>query len=288
MDFVFHVLIMCGIYMILCLSLNLLVGFGGLFNVGHGAFYGIGAYVGALVMIHLKLPFPLELLMSALAAALFGIVVGFPSLRLKGDYLALSTFGFAVVMYTVFMNWIPVTRGPMGIPGVLRPKILFLRFDSLAAYLVLVAVFVVISAFILHRIVDSPFGKSLMAIREDETAALAAGKNVSLIKVTVFSIGAFFAGIAGNLYVHYVTLADPSAFVTDESFLIFSMVVFGGMASLKGSILSAFVLVLFPEVLRFIGIPSFYAAQIRRMLFGFLLVVVILKRPQGLLGSYKF
>lgn len=288
MDFVLHVLIMCGIYMILCLSLNLLVGFGGLFNVGHGAFYGIGAYIGALVMIHWKLPFPIELLMSALTAGLFGIVLGFPSLRLKGDYLALSTFGFAVVMYTVFMNWVPVTRGPMGIPGVLRPQILFIKFHSLAAYLVLVAIMVAISAFILHRIVASPFGKSLMAIREDEIAALAAGKNVALIKVLVFSVGAFFAGIAGNLYVHYISLADPSAFTTDESFLVFSMVVFGGMASLKGSILSAFVLVLFPEVLRFIGIPSFYAAQIRRMLFGFLLMIVIVKRPQGLLGTYKF
>jgi len=288
MDFVLHVLIMCGIYMILCLSLNLMIGFGGLFNVGHGAFYGIGAYVGALVMIHWKLPFPLELLMSALVAGFFGIVLGFPSLRLKGDYLALSTFGFAVAIYTVFLNWLPVTRGPMGIPGVLRPKILFLRFDSLSAYLVLVASIVAITAFVLHRIVDSPFGKSLMAIREDETAALAAGKNVSLIKVLVFSVGAFFAGIAGNLYVHYVSLADPSGFTTDESFLIFSMVVFGGMASLRGSVLSAFVLVLFPEVLRFIGIPSFYAAQIRRMLFGFLLMLVILKRPQGLLGTYRF
>lgn len=288
MNFVYHVFIMSGIYMILCISLNLLIGFGGLFNIGHGAFYGIGAYVGALLTVNANIPFPLDMLVSAIAAGLFGIVVGFPSLRLKGDYLALSTFGFAVVMYTIFNNWMEVTRGPLGIPGVPRPSILCLHFDSLPSYLLLVGVLVGASAFVLHRIVDSPFGKSLMAIREDETAALAAGKNVAQIKVFVFCVGAFFAGIAGNLYVHYIGLADPSAFNTDESFLIFSMVIFGGMASIRGSILSAFILVLFPDLLRFVGIPSFYAAQIRRMLFGFLLVVVILKRPQGLLGSYKF
>jgi len=191
-------------------------------------------------------------------------------------------------MHTIFLNWVAVTRGPMGIPGILRPSILSLSLHSLPAYLLLVVAIVGLSTFIINRIVDSPFGKSLMAIREDEVAALAAGKNIAQIKVLVFSVGAFFAGIAGNLYVHYISLADPSAFTTDESFLIFSMVVFGGMASIKGSILSAFILVLFPELLRFLGIPSFYAAQIRRMLFGLLLILVILKRPQGLVGRYKF
>src|SRR5512139_2600018 len=108
MDFFLHILIMCGIYMILCLSLNLLVGFGGLFNVGHGAFYGIGAYIGALIAAHIAIPFPLEILASGMGAGLFGIAIGFPSLRLKGEYLALTTYGFAVVMYTVFNNWIAV------------------------------------------------------------------------------------------------------------------------------------------------------------------------------------
>ena len=253
MDFVYHVLIMCGIYAILCASLNLLVGFGGLFNVGHGAFYGIGAYIGALIAAHVAIPFPLEILASGIGAGLFGIAIGFPSLRLKGEYLALTTYGFAVVMYTIFNNWIAVTRGPMGIPGVPRPKILFVHFNSLPLFLVLVFVSVCISIFILNRVVASPFGKSLMAIREDEIAALAAGKDVAQIKVLVFSLGAFFAGIAGNLFVHYISLADPSSFTTDESFLMFSMVVFGGMGSLRGSILSAIILVLFPEVLQVPG-----------------------------------
>jgi branched-chain amino acid transport system permease protein len=288
MNFAFHILIMAGIYMILCLSLNLMVGYGGLFNIGHGAFYGIGAYVGALAALRLNIPFPLDMLLSGVITALFGIAIGFPALRLKGDYLALCTFGFGVVMYTVFNNWLDVTGGPQGIAGVPRPSLLSIPITTLPAYLILVAVLVGISFFILNRIVDSPFGKSLMAIREDQTAALAAGKNIARIKIITFCLGAFFAGIAGNLYVHYISIADPTAFPTDESFLIFIMVVFGGMASMRGSILGAFILVIFPELLRFIGIPSFYAAQIRRMLFGFLLVIVIIKRPQGVLGKYKF
>ncbi len=288
MNFVYHVLIMSGIYMILCLSLNLMVGYGGLFNIGHGAFYGIGAYVAAILTVKMGFSFPLDLLLSGVITGLFGMIVGFPALRLKGDYLALCTFGFGVVMHTIFNNWVAVTRGPQGIVGIPRPSIFSLPLTSLPSYLLLVAIVVGISFFVLARVVDSPFGKSLMAIREDQMAALAAGKNIAQIKIIVFCVGAFFAGIAGNLYVHYISIADPSAFTTDESFLVFTMVVFGGMASMRGSALGAFVLVIFPELLRFIGIPSFYAAQIRRMLFGFLLVLVILKRPQGLLGKYRF
>lgn len=288
MDFVYHVLIMCGIYVILCVSLNLLVGFGGLFHVGHGAFYGIGAYVGALITIHGGMPFLLEMFVCGIVAGIFGFSVGFPALRVRGEYLALTTYGFALVMYTIFNNWISVTRGPMGIAGVPRPNILSLYFGSLSSYLILVIIVATICTFIMHRIVDSPFGKSLMAIREDETAALAAGKNISQIKLLIFCCGGFFAGIAGSLYVHYISLADPTSFTVDESFLIFSMVVFGGLGSIKGSILSAIILVMFPEVLRFLGIPSFYAAQVNRLLFGLLLILVILKRPQGLVGTYRF
>jgi branched-chain amino acid transport system permease protein len=288
MNFIYHILIMSGIYIILCLSLNLMVGYGGLFNIGHGAFYGIGAYVCALLTVKAHMPFPWDLMISGVITGLFGVILGFPVLRLKNDYLALCTFGFGVVMYTIFNNWVEVTSGPQGIAGIPKPSIFSYSIHSLSSYLILVYVIVLFAFFILQRIVNSPFGKSLIAIREDQTAALAAGKNIAQIKIIVFSVGAFFAGLAGNLYVRYISIADPSAFVTDESFLIFTMVVFGGMASMKGSVLGALVLVLFPEMLRFIGIPSFYAAQIRRMLFGFLLVLVILKRPQGLLGKYKF
>ena len=191
MNFVYHILIMCGIYMILCLSLNLMVGYGGLFNIGHGAFYGIGAYVGALLSMNTSVPFPIDMLLCGLLTGSFGVIIGFPVLRLKGDYLALCTFGFGVVMYTIFNNWVAVTRGPQGIAGIPRPSIFSINIHSLPSYVVLVGVMVIITFFILRRVVDSPFGKSLMAIREDQTAALAAGKNVAQIKIIVFCVGAF-------------------------------------------------------------------------------------------------
>jgi branched-chain amino acid transport system permease protein len=164
MNFVYHVLIMSGIYMILCLSLNLMVGYGGLFNIGHGAFYGIGAYVAAILTVKMSVSFPLDLLLSGVITGLFGVVVGFPALRLKGDYLALCTFGFGVVMHTIFNCWVAVTRGPQGIVGVPRPS-LFSTPDSLPSYLLLVAV-VVASRSSFWRGSGFSFGKSLMAIRE--------------------------------------------------------------------------------------------------------------------------
>src|SRR4030042_6021885 len=151
MNFVYHVLIMSGIYMILCLSLNLMVGYGGLFNIGHGAFYGIGAYVAAILTVKMGFSFPLDLLLSGVITGLSGMIVGFPALRLKGDYLALCTFGFGVVMHTIFNNWVAVTRGPQGIVGVSRPSIFSLPLNALPTYLLLVAVVVGISFFLLAR-----------------------------------------------------------------------------------------------------------------------------------------
>jgi branched-chain amino acid transport system permease protein len=288
MNYVYHVMILCGIYIILVTSLNLIMGYGGMFNVGQVAFYGIGAYAGALLSVHAHLPFLLELVLSALITTSFVIVIAMPAIRLKGDYLAFSTYALGVVAYTVFNNWLSVTRGPMGIPGVRRPSIFSISFATLPMYLLLVAVIVAITLFVFYRITNSPYGKSIEAIREDEIAAAAAGKNTSLIKVTVFCVGAFFTGIAGNLYVHYIGIADPTGFTTTESFLLMAMVILGGSASIKGSIAGAVTLVIIPELLRFVGIPSFYAQQLRSIIYGVVLVVIIIVRPQGIFGKLRF
>ena len=140
----------------------------------------------------------------------------------------------------------------------------------------------------MNRIVDSPFGRILRAIREDETAVSAVGRNVDKYKIIVFVIGAFFAGIAGSLYAHYITFIDPSSFTVMESITILLMVVFGGMGSLKGSFVGAAVLVILPELLRFMGMPSSIAAPLRQMIYGLLLVTLMLYRPQGILGKYKW
>jgi branched-chain amino acid transport system permease protein len=288
MEYLLHILVITGIYIILTLSLNLVVGYTGLASLGHAAFSCIGAYTSALLALNYGVSPWLGLIIGACVAAVLGIVIGAPSLRLKGDYLAIATFGLGVIVYSVAKNWVSVTRGPMGLPGIPGFSFFGMQVSAVWAYLILVAVFVVLTFFVIRRVVDSPFGRILRAIREDETAALAVGKDVNKYKIIVFAIGAFFAGIAGNLYAHYITFIDPSSFTVMESITILLMVVFGGMGSLSGSFIGAAVLVILPELLRFVGMPSSIAAPLRQMIYGLLLVVLMLKRPQGIVGKYRW
>jgi len=288
MEYLLHILVITGIYIILTLSLNLLVGYTGLAALGHAAFSCVGAYASALLALNYGLSPWLGLLIGAVAAAVLGAFIGVPSLRLKGDYLALATFGFGVIVYSVAKNWVSVTRGPMGLPGIPAFSIFGFQLSDIWQYLVLVAVFVLVTYFVINRIVTSPFGRVLRGIREDEIAALAMGKNINKYKIIVFIVGAFFAGIAGSLYAHYITFIDPSSFTVMESITILLMVVFGGMGSLSGSFVGAAVLVIFPEMLRFLGMPSSIAAPLRQMIYGLLLILLMLKRPQGILGTYRW
>lgn len=288
MEYLLHILVITGIYIILTLSLNLVVGYTGLASLGHAAFSCVGAYTSALLALNYGVSPWLGLIIGACAAAILGIVIGSPSLRLKGDYLALATFGLGVIVYSVAKNWISVTRGPMGLPGIPGFSIFGVGISEIWAYLVLVAACVFVTYIVMNRIVSSPFGRMLRGIREDETAALAIGKDVKKYKIIVFVIGAFFAGIAGSLYAHYITFIDPSSFTVMESITILLMVVFGGMGSLSGSFVGAAVLVILPELLRFVGLPSSIAAPLRQMIYGLLLVILVLKRPQGILGKYQW
>jgi branched-chain amino acid transport system permease protein len=288
MEYLLHILVITGIYIILTLSLNLLVGYTGLAALGHAAFSCVGAYASALLALNYGLSPLFGLLIGAVAAAVLGAFIGVPSLRLKGDYLAIATFGFGVIVYSVAKNWVSVTRGPMGLPGIPAFSIFGFQLSDVWQYLVLVAVFVFITYFVINRIVSSPFGRVLRGIREDEIAALAMGKNINKYKIIVFIVGAFFAGIAGSLYAHYITFIDPSSFTVMESITILLMVVFGGMGSLSGSFVGAAVLVIFPELLRFLGMPSSVAAPLRQMIYGLLLILLMLKRPQGILGTYRW
>ena len=288
MEYFLHILVITGIYIILTLSLNLVVGYTGLAALGHAAFSCVGAYTSSLLALKYGVSPWLGLLIGACAAAVLGAVVGAPSLRLKGDYLALVTFGLGAIVYSIAKNWVAVTRGPMGLPGIPGFSIFGAEISAVWSYLILVAAFVALTYVVMRRIVSSPFGRILRAIRDDEVAALAMGKNVNKHKIIVFVVGAFFAGIAGSLYAHYITFIDPSSFTVMESIAVLLMVVFGGMGSLGGSFVGAAILVIFPEMLRFLGMPSSVAAPLRQMIYGLLLITLMLKRPQGILGTYKW
>ena len=288
MEYFLHILVIAGIYVILTLSLNLIVGYTGLPALGHAAFSCIGAYTSSLLALNVGLSPWIGLLIGACVAALSGIIIGYPSVRLKGDYLALATFGLGVIVYSIAKNWVSLTRGPMGLPGISGFSVIGFELSGIWSYLLLVLVFVIIIIFVIGRIVNSPFGRILRSIREDEIASQTMGKDTNKHKLLVFIIGAFFAGIAGSLYAHYITFIDPSSFTVMESITILLMVIFGGMGSISGSIVGAVILVVFPELLRFLGMPSSIAAPMRQMIYGLLLVMLMLKRPQGIMGAYRF
>jgi len=288
MEYFLHVFVICGIYSILTLSLNLVVGYTGLVSLGHAAFFSIGAYISALLALNLGISPWIGLIAGACGAAVFGVIIGMPSLRLKGDYLALATFGAGMIVYSIAKNWVSLTRGPMGLPGIPGFSVFGFSLDSTWSYLILVIVFTLVTVFVLQRLVGGAYGRVLRSIREDEIASETLGKYVAKYKLQVFVVGAFFAGIAGSLYAHYITFIDPSSFTVMESITILLMVIFGGMGSIKGSLVGAIMLVMFPEMLRFLGMPSSVAAPMRQMIYGLLLVVFMIKRPQGLLGKYRF
>jgi len=288
MEYLLHILVIAGIYIILALSLNLIVGYTGLPALGHAAFSCICAYTSSLLALNMGVSPWIGLLIGACVAAISGVVIGYPAVRLKGDYLALATFGLGVIVYSIAKNWVSFTRGPMGLPGIPGFSVFGFQLSGIWSYLLLVLVFVTITVFVIRRVVNSPFGRILRSIREDEVASQALGKDTIKYKLLVFIIGAFFAGIAGSLYAHYITFIDPSSFTVTESIAILLMVIFGGMGSISGSIVGAVILVAFPEVLRFLGMPSSIAAPMRQMIYGLLLITLMIKRPQGIMGRYQF
>jgi branched-chain amino acid transport system permease protein len=288
MEYLLHILILIGIYIILSLSLNLIAGYTGLLSIAHAAFYGVGAYVAALMALKVQSPFLVNILCAAILSGLLGALVGIPSLRIRDDYFVIATFAFQVITFSALNNWVSFTGGPMGLPGIPRPVIFGLEISSNAGFLVLVCCLCLLTLWISHRIVRSPFGRVLKSIREDEVFVQAAGKNVAAYKVTVFVIGAGLAAMAGVTYAYYISFIDPTSFTVMESIFIISIVIIGGAGSLWGPVVGAVLLVTLPEALRFVGLPSSIAANIRQMLYGGLLVAFMMWRPQGFMGEYTF
>ncbi len=288
MEYILHILILIGIYTILSVSLNLLVGYTGILSIAHAAFYGVGAYVAALMALKLQTPFLLNLFLAIIASGIFGALVGIPSLRLRDDYFVIATFAFQIITFSILNNLVDFTGGPLGLPGIPQPNIFGFEITTHIEFLILVLILAGITFWISNRIVKSPFGRLLKAIREDEVFVRASGRNVSSAKIKVFVIGASLASIAGVIYATYITYIDPTSFTIMESIFIISIVIIGGSANLKGSIVGAAVLIALPELLRFIGLPNSIAANIRQILYGALLVIFMLWRPQGFLGEYKF
>jgi len=287
MEYLIHLGILSVIAAMVAVSLNLVVGYTGLLSITHAAFLGMGAYATAILMTEFGINFFLSVLVGIFLAVFFSILIGLVLSRFKNDYYALASIGFNIIVFSIFLNWQSVTRGPLGIPGIGRPDFLGIDFSSSIFFLLLALVFFALVYIAAHFIVRSPFGRVLKAIREDEGAIQVFGYNTFYYKLVIFVVGAAMAAIAGSLFASYITFIDPSTFVVFESIVILTMIIVGGLANLKGAVLGALVLILLPEALRFVGLPPEIAAQMRQVIFGVLLVLLMLYRPQGLLGEYK-
>lgn len=287
MEYLIHLAIFFAIYAILGISLNLVVGYTGLLSVTHAAFYGIGAYATAILLTQTGVGFFLSVILGIIVTAIISFLIGAVLSRFDGDYYTLGSFGFNAIVFSVFLNWQDLTRGPLGIPGISKPELFGINFSSNFAFLILALLFLILIYLVSRFIVNSSFGRVLKAIREDEKAIQVFGYNTLYFKLAIFVISAGMAAVAGSLFASYITFIDPSSFNLMESIFILAIIILGGLANLRGSILGALFLILLPEILRFVGFPTDIAAQMRQVVYGLILIFLMLYRPQGLIGEYK-
>lgn len=287
MEYLIHLAILFAIYAILGVSLNLVVGYTGLLSVTHAAFYGIGAYTTAILLTKAGAGFFSSVVLGIIIAIAISFLIGIVLSKFKGDYYALGTFGFNTIIFAIFLNWQSLTRGPLGIPGISKPELFGINFTNNFNFLILALVFLGLMYFASRFIANSSFGRVLKAIREDETVIAVFGYNTLYFKLAIFIISAAMAAVGGSLFASYITFIDPSGFRLMESVFILAIIILGGLANLRGSILGALFLILLPEILRFVGFPSDIAAQMRQVVYGVILILLMLYRPQGLMGEYK-
>lgn len=267
---------MVGIYIVLASSLNIVIGFTGMFSLGHGAFYGLGAYCSALLALRLGWSFWVCMLAAGFFAGFWGAMIGLATLRLRAIFLAFTTLGFGEIVRILILNWTPLTRGPMGLVGIPVPKLFGRNFNSMHSYYLILVLIVIVVIFV-HRLSASKVGRAFLAIREDELAAKSMGINVFAYKTLAFTIACFIAGIAGSFYAHFARFLSADQFSGNESFTVLTMVALGGTGSIIGPMLGAGILVLLPEMFRFM-------AQYRMVLYGLILIGVIVLRPGGIMG----
>jgi branched-chain amino acid transport system permease protein len=274
-------LTVCAINVLLAIGLDFILGYAGQLNLGHSAFYGLGAYVSTLLIVKLAIPFWIAFIAGVAFASIAGIFLSLFAVRLRGHYLAIASLGFAVIVHQILLNWISLTQGPLGIYGIAPPPALVIGgiivadFRNLTAFFYLVAGFAFLSYILLSQLVRSPIGETLTAIREDEVSAASLGINGAAWKVFAFGVGSAIAGAAGCFYASFVGTLVPDAFFINEAFNILAMVIVGGMGTLIGPVFGAILLTVLPEVLRGFG-------DLRLIVYGAALTFVVLFMPGGL------
>ncbi len=278
-----NIMISALIYVVLGLGLNITVGLAGLLDLGYVAFFGVGAYTYALLNHHFGLGFWTVLPIGGVFGCLFGVLLGFPILRLRGDYLAIVTLGFGMIFKVVMENWDSFSFGPSGIANIDKPGLfgidMNLSGSTVYIYYIMIAM-VVFTILVTNRLKNSRVGRAWIALREDEIACVAMGIDMARTKLSAYALGAFWAGMVGVLFAAKTTFINPASFTFMESAIILSIVVLGGMGSILGVILGAFILILLPEYLRAFS-------EYRMLVFGASMTLMMIFRPQGLISNLR-
>lgn len=278
-----NIMITALMYVVLGLGLNIVVGVAGLLDLGYVAFYAVGAYSYALLNLHFGLGFWAALPIGGLLAALFGVVLGFPVLRLRGDYLAIVTLGFGEIIRLILENWSDFSKGPSGISNIPRPGFfgVEMALDQAMTYMYYLMIgLLIVTIFVVNRLQDSRLGRAWLALREDEIACQAMGIDKTRTKLIAFALGAFWAGLIGVIFGAKTTFVNPASFTFMESAIILSIVVLGGMGSIIGVVLGALILILLPEYLRALS-------EYRMLAFGAILVGMMIFKPEGLIAGVR-
>ena len=279
-------LIVCAINIMLAIGLDFILGYAGQLNLGHSAFYGIGAYASTLLVMKLGVPFWMAFVLAIVFSGAAGMALSIFAVRLRGHYLAIASLGFAVIVHQVLLNWISLTQGPLGIyaikppPEIALPGLPVVSFSDTANMFYLAAAFALLFYLLLDQLVRSPIGETLTAIREDEVSASSFGINCTAWKVFAFGVGSAIAGAAGAFYASFVGTLVPDAFTITESFTILAMVIVGGMGTLIGPVWGAILLTVLPELLRGFG-------DLRLVVYGAALTLVVLFVPGGLVQAVR-
>lgn len=279
--YILHLVILIAIYAILAIAFNFVMGYGGVLQFGHVAIFGIGAYTSAILTTQHDFHMGVGVLAATASGGVAAVLLSVLLRRIRGDFIALVTLFSAFVFYALALNMPELTRGALGISGIVRPTPL----TSLTTYAGVSVLALVVVYFILARIIRSPFGLVMGAMRDDEVGARLLGKNIVHVKRTALIVSGAIAGFAGALYAHYIGFIDPSSFYLFDLVMVVTAVILGGLGSLEGSVIGVAIYFLIPEALRYVDLPAETLGAVRQIIFTTLLLLIILLRPKGILGK---
>lgn len=285
--YIANMMVLLGIAIILASSLDLMVGYAGIFSVAHAVFYGVGAYTAAHVALGYTHSFLIATLAAMAVSGAVSFILAVPVLRVREEYFVVASIGFQIVASTIFTSWNSVTGGMGGLTGVPAARLLGWQMASPVDYMILTALCVAFVLTVIALLVHSPFGRALKAFRDDETAAIALGKDPLVLRVAATTLSGALAAIAGSIYAFYIAFVNPESFTLDYSVLLLAMVIIGGAGSMAGPIIGAVFITLFPALLTFMNIPSQIIGPVQQIIYGGAIVLLMVFWPDGIASVWK-